>query len=152
MSSMILTKFICRCKIVGIKDLNDSNVFIECSNTMDDVYENIDDCNPNRQRKILIVFDDTIADIMSNKKFQAIIKELFVRCRKLNISLDFITQSFFCSKRCEIKFNTLFDYEKYKKIYREIQNIAINHSPDIDYKDFVKIYRECTNKTFFFDN
>ena len=62
---------------------------------MDDVYENIDDYNPNRQRKILIVFDDMIADIMTNKKFQAIIKELFIRCRKLNISLVFITQSYF---------------------------------------------------------
>ena len=64
---------------VGIKHLNDSNAFIECSNTMDDVYENIDDYKPNRQKKILIVFDDMIADIMSNKKFQAIIKESFIR-------------------------------------------------------------------------
>ena len=63
---------------------------------MDDVYQNIDDYNPSRKRKILIVFDDMIADIMSNKKFQAIIKELFIRCRKLNISLVFITQSYFC--------------------------------------------------------
>ena len=64
---------------VGIKHLNDSKAFIECSNTMDDVYENIDDYKPNRQKKILIVFDDMIADIMSNKKFQAIIKESFIR-------------------------------------------------------------------------
>ena len=62
---------------------------------MDDVYENIDDYNPTRKRKILIVFDGMIADIMSNKKFQAIIKDLFIRCRKLNISLVFITQSYF---------------------------------------------------------
>ena len=62
---------------------------------MDDVYENIDDDNPNRQRKILVMFDDMIADIMSNKKFQAIIKELLIRCRKVNISLVFITQSYF---------------------------------------------------------
>ena len=58
---------------------------IKCSNTMDDVYENIHDYNSNRKRKILIVFGDVIADIMTNKKFQAIIKELFIRCRKLNI-------------------------------------------------------------------
>ena len=58
----------------GIKHSNDSKAFIECSNTIDDVYENIDDYNPNRKRKILIVFDDMIADFMSNKKFQAIIK------------------------------------------------------------------------------
>ena len=69
------------------------NAFIECSNTMDDVYENIDDYNSKRKRKILIVFDDMIADIMTNKKFQAIIKEFFIRCRNLNISLVFITQS-----------------------------------------------------------
>ena len=79
----------------GIKHLNDSKAFIECSNTMNDVYENIDNYNPNRKRKILIVFDDMIADIMTNKKFQSIIKELFIRCRKLNISLVFITQSYF---------------------------------------------------------
>ena len=62
---------------------------------MDNIYDNIDDYNPNRKRKILIVFDDMIADIMTNKKFQAIIKELFIRCRKLNILLVFITQSYF---------------------------------------------------------
>ena len=78
---------------------------------MDDVYENINDYNSSRKRKILVVFDDMIADIMTNKKFQAIIKELFIRCRKLNISIVFITVLFFCSKRCQIKFNTLFDYE-----------------------------------------
>ena len=79
----------------GIKYLNDSNAFTECSNTMDDVYESIDDYNPSRKIKILILIDDLIAHIMSNKKFQAIIKELFIRCRKLNISLVFITQSYF---------------------------------------------------------
>ena len=78
---------------VGINHVNNPNAFIECSNTMDDVYENIHDYNPNRIRKILIVFDDMIADIMTNKKFQAIIKKLLIRCRKLNISLVFITQS-----------------------------------------------------------
>ena len=80
---------------VEIKYCNDPNAFTECSNTMDDVYENIDDYNPNRQKNFLIVFDDMIADTMSNKKCQAIIKELFIRCRKLNISPVFITQSYF---------------------------------------------------------
>ena len=79
----------------GIKNLNDLNAFIECSNMIDDVYENIDDYNPNKKRKILIVFDDMITDIMTNKKFEAIIKELFIRCRKLNISFVFISQSYF---------------------------------------------------------
>ena len=82
-------------EVVGIKYCNDPNAFIECSNRMDDVYQNINDYNPSRKRKILILFDDMIADIVSNKKFQAIIKELFIRCRKVNISLVLITQSYF---------------------------------------------------------
>ena len=75
---------------VEIKYCNDPNAFIEFSNTMDDVYENIDDDNPSRKRKILIVLDDMVADIMSNTKFQAIIKDLFIRCRRLKILLVFI--------------------------------------------------------------
>ena len=58
---------------------------------MDDIYNNIDDYNPTSKRKILIGFDDMIADTMINKRFQAIIKELFIKCRKLNISIVFIT-------------------------------------------------------------
>ena len=73
----------------------DPDAFIECSNTMDDVYENIHGYNSSRKRKILIVLDDMITNIMTNKKFQSIMKELFIRCRKLNISLVFITQSYF---------------------------------------------------------
>ena len=80
---------------VGIKHYNDPNAFIECSDTMDDVYEDIDGYNPSRERNILIPFDDMIADIMVNEKFQAIIKELFIRYKKVNISLVFITQSYF---------------------------------------------------------
>ena len=79
----------------GIKHVNNPYAFIECSNTMDDVYENIDDYNSIRKRKKLIVLDHMIADIMKNKKFPATIKELFIKCRKLNISLVFITQSYF---------------------------------------------------------
>ena len=62
---------------------------------MDNVYNNIDDYNPSRKRRNFIVLDDMIADIMTNKRFQSIIKELFIRCRKLNVSLVFITQSYF---------------------------------------------------------
>ena len=76
---------------------------------MDDVYENIHDYNSSRKRKILIVFD-MIADIMTNKKFLTMIKELFIRFRKLNIPLVFITQSYFSVPK-DVKFNTLFDYE-----------------------------------------
>ena len=77
----------------GIKKLDNPSAFIEYSNTIDDVYNNIDDYNPKRKRKILIVFADMIGDIMTNKRFQAMIKKLFIRSRKLNISPVFITQS-----------------------------------------------------------
>ena len=66
----------------GIKNLSDPSAFIEYSNTMDDVYNIIDNYNLRRKRKILIVSDDMIADIMTNWRFQAIIKELFIRCQK----------------------------------------------------------------------
>ena len=79
----------------GIKHLIDQEVFIDCSNTVDDVYENIDNYNPSSKRTILMVFDDMIADIVTNKKSRNIIKELFIRCRKLSISPVFITHSYF---------------------------------------------------------
>ena len=92
---------------------NDSDAFIECSNTMDDFYENIDDYKTNRQRKILIVFDNMTADIMTSKKtFQSIIKELFIRCRCSEyFTCVYHSILIFCSKRCHIKFDALFDYE-----------------------------------------
>ena len=80
---------------VGIKHLNDPKVSTEYSPCMDDVYNNINDYSPNRKRRIFIMFEDMIANIMTNKDFQAIIKELFIRCRKLNLSLVFMTQSDF---------------------------------------------------------
>ena len=134
---------------VGIKHVSNPNAFIKCSNTMDDVYKNIHDYNPNRKRKILIVFDDMIADIMTNKRFQAIIKELFIRCRKLNISLVFITQSYFSVPK-DVRLNSTHYLIMKINNKRELQNIAINHSADIDYKDFMKIYRECTKEPFNF--
>ena len=88
----------------GIQNYNDPSAFIEYSNTMDGICSNIDDYNTKRKRKILIVFDDMIADIMTNKKFQAIIKELFIRRRKLNVSLVFITQSYFSVPK-EVRLN-----------------------------------------------
>ena len=125
-------------KEAGIKHLEDSNAFIECSNTMDDVYENIDDYNSSRLSKKLIVFDDMIADIMTNKKFQAIIKELFIRCRKLNISLAFVSQSYFSVPK-GVRLNSTHYLIKKTNDKRELRNIATNHSVDIDYKDFMKI-------------
>ena len=116
---------------------------------MDDVYEKIDEYNPTRKRKILIVFDDMIADIMTNKKFQTIIKELFIRCRKLNISLVFITQSYFSVPK-DVRLNSTHYLIMKINNRKELQNIAITHSADIDYKDFMNIYRECTKEPYFF--
>ena len=76
-----------------------------------------------------------IVDIMGNKNFQAIIKELFIRCRKLNISLVFITQSYFSVQR-EVRLNTTHYFIIKINNKKEFQNIAINHSADIDYQDF----------------
>ena len=136
-------------KDVGIKYCNDPNAFIECSNIMDDVYQNINDYNLRRKRKTLIVFDYMIAEIMSNKKIQTIIKELFIRCRKSNISFVFTTQSYFCVPK-DVRLNSTHYLIMKISNKRELQNIAINHSADIDYNDFVKIYRECTRKPYSF--
>ena len=116
---------------------------------MDDVYNNIDDYNPSRKRKILIVFDDMIADIMTNKKFQAIIKELFITCRKLNSLLVFIRQSYFSVPK-EVRLNSTHYLIMKIPSKRELQNIATNHSADIDYIDFMKIYKKCTSKPYSF--
>ena len=122
---------------VGIKYLNDPKAFIEYSQYMDNVYNNINDNNPNRRRKVLIVFDDMIADIMTNKKFEAIIKELFIRSRKLNIPLVFITQSCFTVPKA-VRLNSAHYCIMSFHNKREIQQIATNHPADINYKDFMK--------------
>ena len=111
-------------KDARIKHLNDPNEFIECSNMVDDVYENIHGYNLSRKRKILIVFDDMIAGVMTNKKFQAIIKELFIRCRKLNILLVFITQSYFSFPK-DVRLNST--HYLIMKIYnkRELQILQL---------------------------
>ena len=132
-----------------IRNVNNPNAFFVCSNMMDDVYEDIDNYNPERNKKVLIVFDDMIADIMSNKKFQAIIKELFIRCRKLNISLVFITQSYFSVPK-DVRLNSTHYLIMKINNKRELQNIAINHSADIGYQNFMKIYRECTKEPYTF--
>ena len=116
---------------------------------MNDVYENIDNYNPKIKIKILIVFHDMIADIMTNKKFQSIIKELFIRCRKLNISLVFITQSYFSVPK-DVRLNSTHYLIMKTNNRKELQNISINHFADIDYKEFIKIYRECTKEPYFF--
>ena len=122
---------------------------MKCSNRIDDVYQNIDDYNPSKKRKVLIVFHGMIADIMRNKKFQVIIKELFVSCRKLNISLLFITQSYFSVLK-DVRLNSTHSLITKINNRKELQNIAINHSADFDYKDFVRIYRQYTRKPYSF--
>ena len=108
----------------GIKHLHDAKAFIEYSAYIDDAYNNINDYNPNRKRKIFIVFDDMIADIMTNKNFQAIIKELFLRCRKLNISLVFITQSnFSVAKEVRLNATHYLIMKVHNKI--ELQNLLL---------------------------
>ena len=114
---------------------------------MDDVYENNNDYDPIRKRKKKNIFDDMVADIMSNKKFQDIIKKLFIRCRKINISLVFITQSYFSVPK-DVRLNTTHYFIMKINNKRELQNIAINHSSDIDYQDSKKIYRECIKEPY----
>ena len=80
---------------IWLKHFNDPKAFIEYSNNMEDVYKNINEYNPSKKRKILILFHDMIADIINNKKLNSIVTELLVRGRKLNISFVFITQSYF---------------------------------------------------------
>ena len=136
-----------KCKDAGIKHVNNPNAFIECLNTMDDVYENIDDYNPIRERKRLIVFDDMIVDIMTNRRFQAIVKELFIRCRTLIVSLVFITQFYFSVPK-DVRLNSTHYLIMKINNRTELQNVAINHSADTDYQDFMKIYRECTKEPY----
>ena len=110
-----------------IKHLNDPKGFIEYSQYMDDVYNNINDYKPNRNRKILIVFDNMITDITTNKKFQAIIKELYIRCRKLNISPIFITQFYFSVPK-DVRLNSTHFLIMKTHNKRELRNIATSHS------------------------
>ena len=90
---------------VGLKRFNDPKAFIEYSNDMQYIYKNIDDYNPDKKNKILIIFDDMIADMIHNKKLNSIVTELFIRGRKLNISLVFVTQSYFKVPK-EVRLNT----------------------------------------------
>ena len=83
------------CEKVGIDHFNDPKAYIEYSNNMHNVYKNIDDYNPDKDNKNLIVFDDIIPDMINNTKLNSIVTDLFIRGRKLNISLCFITQSYF---------------------------------------------------------
>ena len=113
-----------RCENENIGNLNNPSAINEYFNTMDDVYNNIDDYNPKRKRKILIVFDDMIADIMTNKRFQAITKDLFIRCRKSHKSLVFITHSCFSVPK-EVRLNSTYYLTMKIQNRKELQQISI---------------------------
>ena len=111
---------------------------------MHDVYENIDDYNVYKDPKILIVFDNMIADMIQNKKRNSIVTEFFIRGRKINISLAFVTQSYFKVPK-DVRLNTTQFFIAKIPNRRELQQITINHSSDINTKDFVNIYRKMYN-------
>ena len=111
--------------------------------------KNIDEYNPNKKRKILIVFDDMIADMLSDKKVNPIVTELSIRGRKQNISLVFITQSYFAVPK-DIRLNST-DYFIMKITNKqELKQIASHNSPDIDFQDFMNLYKKCTEKSYSF--
>ena len=93
---------------------------------MQDVYKNIEDYNLGRERKILIVFDDMIADMINNKKLNPIVTELFIRGRKLNISIVFIAQSYFKVPK-DVRLNSTHFFIMNILNKRELQQIALNH-------------------------
>ena len=110
---------------------------------MQDVYKNIEEYNIGNERKILIVFDDMIADLINNKKVNLVLTELFIRGRKLNISIVFITQSYFKVPK-HVRLNSTHSFTMKIPNKRELQQIPLNHSSDIDFKDFIKIYKKYT--------
>ena len=138
-----------KCEKVGLDHFHDPNAFMDYLHDMQDIYKNVEDYNPNKERKVLIVFDDIIADMINNKRLNPIVTELFIRGRKLNIPIVFITQSYFKVPK-DVKLNsTHFSIMKIPN-KKELQQIAKNHSSDIDFKDFIKIYKKCTARSYSF--
>ena len=133
----------------GLDRFKDPKHFMEYSNDMEVVYKNIENYNPGKKRKILIVFDEMIADIINNKKINPVVTELFIRGIKLNICFVFITQSYFKVPK-DIRLNSTRFFMIKIPNKRELQQIALNHSSDIDFKDFIKIYKNALqNHTLF---
>ena len=131
---------------VGIKKLKNPKPFMNYSQTIDDVYENLEDHNATKKRKVLIiVFDDIIADIETDNELSPIVTELFLRGRKLNISLVFISQLYFKLPKI-IRLNTTHYFIMKMPNKRELQQIASNHSADFDFKDFMKLYKYFTKE------
>ena len=116
---------------------------------MKDIDRNIDKYNVDKEHKILIVFDDMIADMINNKKLNSIVTELFIRGRKLNISLAFITQSYFKVPK-DVRLNSTHFFIMKIPNKRELQQIALNHSSDINSKDLIKIYKKYTAEPYSF--
>ena len=116
---------------------------------MQDVYKNIEEYFLRKKRKELIVFDDMITDMINNKKFDSVVTELFIRGRKLNISIVFITQSYFKLPKDVRLTSTHFFIMKIPN-KRELQQIALNYSSDTDFKDFINIYKKCTAEPHLF--
>ena len=110
---------------------------------MRNVYRTIRDYNLDKESKILIVFDDLIADMTHKKKLNSIVTELFIRRRKLHISLVFVTQSYFKVPK-DVRLNSTHFFVTKILNKRELQQVVINHSSDIRTEDFVNIYRKCT--------
>ena len=133
----------------GIKNLNDPHAFIEYSSGMNDVLEDINSYNKNRNKKVLVIFDDMIADITRSEKFKAIVKELFIRCRKLNISIVFITQSYFRTPRDARLNSTHYILMKIGN-KKELNSIAEENSGHLDFNDFLQIYNCCTREPYSF--
>ena len=134
---------------VGLDDFDDPKAFIEYSNDMQDVYKNTDDYNLRKKRKVLIVFDDMIADMINNNKLNPIVNEFFIIGRKLNISIVFITQSYFKVAK-DVRLNSTHFFIMKIPNKRELQQTALNHSSDIDFKDFRKIYKKYTKEPYYF--
>ena len=107
---------------------------------MDDIYKNIDKYNPNKKRKILIVFDDMIADMLCNKKLNPIVTELFNRGRKLSIFLVFMKQSYFAVPN-NIGLNSTHYFIMKIPNKQELWHIAFNRSSGIDFQDFMNLYK-----------
>ena len=115
---------------------------------MHDVHKNMNYYNPDKENKILLMFDDMITDVINNKKLDSIVTELFIRGRKLKISV-FITQSYFKVPK-DIRINTTHFFITKVPNKRELQEIAINHSSNVTTKDFINIYRKCIVESYSF--
>ena len=116
---------------------------------MKDALENINNYNKNRDKKVLIIFGNMIADIMRSKKCKAIVKELFIRCTKLNISIVFIKQSYFATPKDARLNSTHYILMKIGN-KKELKSIAEENSGHLDFKNFLKIYNYCTNEPYSF--